>query len=88
MQIASAICFNCRCIVCRNSCICEISRSVIAVLEIIGLMYADGGYDDEERAFVDSFAKGIGVLQESVKKCEDTLVKYVDMTRELLGCIK
>lgn len=60
----------------------------IAVLEIIGLMYADGGYDDEERAFVDSFAKGIGVLPESVKKCEDTLVKYVDMTRELLGCIE
>ncbi len=60
----------------------------IAVLEIIGLMYADGGYDDEERAFVDRFAKEIGVLPETVKKCEDALKKYVDMTRELLECIE
>ena len=60
----------------------------IAVLEIIGLMFADGGYDDEEKAFVNKFAEGIGVSQDSVQKCEDALGKYIDMSRELLGCIE
>ena len=60
----------------------------IAVLEIIGLMFADGGYDDEEKAFVNKFAEGIGVSLDSVQKCEDALGKYIDMSRELLGCIE
>ena len=60
----------------------------IAVLEIIGLMFDDGGYDDEEKAFVNKFAEGIGVSQDSVQKCEDALGKYIDMSRELLGCIE
>ena len=60
----------------------------VAVLEIIGLMFADGGYDDEEKAFVNKFAEGIGVSQDSVQKCEDALGKYIDMSRELLGCIE
>lgn len=60
----------------------------IAVLEIIGLMFADGGYDDVEKAFVNKFAEGIGVSQDSVQKCEDALGKYIDMSRELLGCIE
>lgn len=60
----------------------------IAVLEIIGLMFADGGYDDEERAFVDKFADGISVSQSSVKKCEESLKKYIDMSQELLECIE
>ena len=60
----------------------------IAVLEIIGLMFADGGYDNEEKAFVNRFAEGIGVSQDSVKKCEDALGRYIEMSRELLGCIE
>ncbi len=60
----------------------------IVVLEIIGLMYADGGYDVEERMFVEKFAYGIGVSNDSVKKSEVTLVKYIDMTKDLLECIE
>ena len=63
-------------------------NKMIAVLEIIGLMFADGGYDDEEKAFVNKFAEGIGVSQDSVQKCEDALGKYIDMSRELFGCIE
>ena len=60
----------------------------IAVLEIIGLMYADGEYDETEKAFVTKFADGIGVSHEVVKKSEEALVKYIDMTRDLLECIE
>ncbi len=60
----------------------------IAVLEIIGLMYADGGYDDKEREFVKEFTAGISVSDEAVVKMESALVKYMDMSKELLACIE
>ncbi len=66
----------------------EDQHKKIVILEIIGLMYADGGYDKEEKAFVEKLADGIGVSSEAVKKSEETLVKYIDMTKELLECIK
>ena len=59
----------------------------VAVLEIVGLMYADGGYDSKEKEFVDDFANKIGVTQDEVRKIEDTVMKYVGITRELFECI-
>ena len=60
----------------------------IAVLELVGLMYADGGYDEKEKEFVTDFVNKIGVSEHALKKIEATLMKYVDMTRELYGCIE
>ncbi len=60
----------------------------IAVLEIIGLMYADGEYDEIEKTFVEKFADGIGVSHDDVKKSEEVLVKYISMTRDILECIE
>lgn len=60
----------------------------IVVLEIVGLMYADGGYDSKEKEFVDDFANKIGVTQDSVRKIEDTVMKYIGITRELFECIE
>ena len=60
----------------------------IVVLELIGLMYADGDYDAEENAFVEEIANGIGVPIDAVKKMEKVLLKYVEMTKELMECIE
>ncbi len=60
----------------------------IAILEIVGLMYADGDYDAEEKAFVNRFCDAIDVPQEALLKCEETLKKYIGMTKELIGCIE
>ena len=60
----------------------------VAVLEIVGLMYADGGYDSKEKEFVDDFANRIGITQDAVRKIEDTVMKYISITRELFECIE
>ena len=65
----------------------EMKHKKIVVLELIGLMYADTDYDDEERSFVKDFTEKIGVLPEDTKKMEEVLLKYIDMTKELLECI-
>ena len=63
-------------------------NKLVAVLEIVGLMYADGGYDSKEKEFVDDFANKIGVTQDSVRRIEDTVMKYISITRELFECIE
>lgn len=60
----------------------------IAVLEIIGLMYADSEYDNKESQFVNSFAEGIGVSNEAVEKIKGLLKKYIDISGELVQCIE
>lgn len=60
----------------------------VAVLEIVGLVYADGGYDSKEKEFVDDFANRIGIAQDEVRKIEDTVMKYIGITRELFACIE
>ncbi len=65
----------------------EMQHKKIVVLELIGLMYADTDYDDEERSFVKDFTEKIGVSPEDTKKMEEVLLKYIDMTKELLECI-
>ena len=49
---------------------------------------ADGGYDEQERAFVNDFVSKIGVPEDAVRKIDATLLKYVDMTRELYECVE
>ena len=49
----------------------------IVVLEIIGLMFADGGYDDKEKAFVENLANWLGVSPSDKKLIEDTIVKLL-----------
>jgi len=66
----------------------EEQHKKIAILEIIGFMYAEGNYDDEERAFVKNFSDGIGVTQDTVSKFEENLVSYMDMTRKLSKCVE
>ena len=63
-------------------------NKLVAVLEIVGLMYADGSYDSKEKEFVNDFANKIGVTQDSVRKIEDTVMKYISITRELFECIE
>ena len=60
----------------------------IVLLELLGLMYADGDFDDVEKEFVIKVANGIGVSDEKVSAIQELMVKYIDVTRELLGCIE
>ena len=60
----------------------------IVVLELIGLMYADGYYDAKEQKFVTSFADKIDVSSDMVKKIENIIMQYVDITGKILTIIE
>ena len=60
----------------------------IVILELLGLMYADGGYDDDEKDFVAKVASGIGLSEDKLQAIEKSVAKYIDVTRELFECVE
>ena len=59
----------------------------IILLETVGLMYADGTYDETEKAFVSKLADEIGLSAETKKKLETLIERYLDLTKDILECI-
>ncbi|SEM39056.1 Tellurite resistance protein TerB [Butyrivibrio sp. ob235] len=59
----------------------------IVLLETIGLMYADGTYDDEEKNFVENLASGVGVDKSVIDNLVLLLDKYVALTKEIMEII-
>ena len=55
----------------------------IAVLEVIGMMFIDGMYDEKEIAFVDDFAKRIGFSDQDIQEQVNILNKYMDVVKEM-----
>ena len=55
----------------------------IALLELIGLMYADGDYDGNERRFVKDFARNINISEEIEENIENVLIQYLEVTRKV-----
>ena len=62
----------------------EIANKKIVLLEIIGLMYADGNYDEQEKIFVQKFANKIGIVDETVEKLDELIVDYIKFTKRVL----
>lgn len=60
----------------------------IVLLELLGLMYADGTYDNEEKTFVDNFAVKIGFNVETITKINEVLIEYLDVTKKILKILE
>lgn len=59
----------------------------IVLLETVGLMYADGTYDEKEEAFVRKLAVEIGISNETKQKLEILIERYLELTKDILQCI-
>lgn len=59
----------------------------IVVMELIGLMNADGDFDNKEREFVYKFAEKIGVAKDMVERLIDMISRYLALTKEIINVI-
>lgn len=55
----------------------------IVFLEILGLVYADGTYDEKENSFLIEFAKKINLPEKDVAVLTEVILKYLDVLREI-----
>lgn len=63
------------------------STKRIVILELLGLLYADGVYDASENKFVNGFVNNIGATENDIKTQEALLKRYLDLTQEMLVAI-
>lgn len=62
----------------------EQKHKKIVLLETLGLLYADGEYDKQEKRFVYDCSEKIGLTKEDVARIEKLLVKYLDILKDLV----
>lgn len=55
----------------------------IVALELIGLMYVDGKFDDAERIFANKFFKEIGLNEEKINEIIAAVVAYLETAKNL-----
>lgn len=59
----------------------------IVLMEIIGLMYADGNYDKKEDTFVEMLAEKLNISSEVVARLKDLIIDYQSVSKEILDCL-
>lgn len=59
------------------------SHKRIALFELLGLMVADGSYDNMEKDFVLDFATKVGLSENDIYKLYELLKKYLDLVKEI-----
>ena len=55
----------------------------IIMLEIYGLVYADGSFDEDESAMVNKFAESIGMAPEECARLHDAITEYYSVCVKL-----
>ena len=60
----------------------------IVILEILGLLHADGNYDEKEKTFVSEYAKKIGLNDSDVEMQSALIDKYIELVKEMYDAIQ
>lgn len=59
-----------------------VSKNIV-LLESLGLLYADGLYDEKERNFIKDFACKIGLPESTVEKYEKLIESYMKLLKTI-----
>ena len=60
----------------------------IILLEILGLVYADGTYDADEKSFVLNFVKEIGLSDETAEAQTVVIKEYLNVLQKITEAIE
>lgn len=65
----------------------ELRIKKIVLLEILGLVYSDGEYDDSEKGFISEYAKKIGLTDEDIAKQTIAIKEYLEALKKVAEAI-
>lgn len=60
----------------------------IVLLEIYGLAFVDGGYDDEEVKVVDKYIKATGISEEDNNMTKDLIEEYFSLCKKMASVVE
>lgn len=55
----------------------------IVLLEVLGLIYADGNYDEDEKSFVTNFAEAISLSEPTVEDLTIAIKDYLNVLKRI-----
>lgn len=61
------------------------SEKKIILLEVLGLMYADGNYDQSEHLFIDNLVEKFGMDKAELEKLDGMLKSYYKVYKEMVS---
>ena len=65
----------------------SINNKKIVLFELLGLVYVDGKYDNEEKNFINEFAEAIGLSAEEVAVQTKLIEKYIAILGEIMQAL-
>lgn len=57
----------------------------VAMIELIGVAYADGEYVEEEKHYIQNLAEELGIPGVTVSEIEDWILRYIELNKEAEG---
>lgn len=66
----------------------DIRTKKIVVLEIIGLLFSDGEYDEREQQFIDTVAEALGISRELVERFKNLTGIYLGVLSEMVQAVE
>lgn len=66
----------------------DIHIKKIVLLESLGMVFADGVYDEKENTFINQFALSIGLSMDVVSQLTELIKNYLGILGEILKAIK
>ncbi len=65
----------------------DIKHKKISFIEIIGLLYSDGKYDETERNFAKNYANKIGLADDDVEQLSELIKEYLRLINRIYSAI-
>ncbi len=59
----------------------------IVLFELLGIMYSDADYDEQEQQFVDRIAERFEIGSEKIKRMDEEISKYSSLYKEICGVV-
>lgn len=59
----------------------------IVLLEILGLVFSDGEYDTQEKAFIYDYAKKVGLTETDVMQQTELIKKYLAVLKDITEAV-
>lgn len=65
----------------------DMHTNKIVMLELLGLVYADGEYDENEQSFINEYAMKVGISEDVVYKLTQLIKSYLEILAQITNAV-
>lgn len=66
----------------------DVHTNKIVMLELLGLVYADGEYDENEKSFINEYARKVGLSEDVINKLTQLIKSYLEILKKIADAVR